>query len=198
MEAVNSALNLQSPDGKFQPPLLINGEGRYTVFGCVSNSSADPTVVDGTVSVSPTYAGPWSCQLACASREYHECVEIALVNRTELRQSVVDSYDDYVDVVMSEAVREFSSVDTESAMRMQITARLPGFATTVTRTYLAKPRAMVAKLPGFFFSTYSQTSWGAPVIVPMQVRRQSVLVVAACCSGALPWCCVHRMRRDYC
>jgi hypothetical protein len=37
-----------------------------------------------------------------------------------------------------------------------------------TKMYLlTKPRALVTKLPGFFFSSYSQTSKNSPVIISM-------------------------------
>lgn len=100
------------------------------------------------------------------------CVCVAAgANETREAQIIVEAYTDYVDVIMSEAQREYSSLTTESPARLLIQKRDDDLRdNVVTTVFLAKARAMVQKMPGFFFSGYSQSANGAPVIITMEVR----------------------------
>uniref|UniRef100_A0A6T6YUC0 ABC3 transporter permease C-terminal domain-containing protein n=1 Tax=Bicosoecida sp. CB-2014 TaxID=1486930 RepID=A0A6T6YUC0_9STRA len=112
------------------------------------------------------------------------CQEVPAVNFTRLREVVNDAYVDYVDVIMSEATREFSSTDTTTPLKMRIEARDPSTGDTRNSVYLAKARAMMAKAPGFFFSTYSQTGGNAPVLVTMETFGRLLLQAEADAAAA--------------
>lgn len=64
---------------------------------------------------------------------------------------------DYIDVVASEALRP----------TFEFSPNYPANLWRGGRRFFVKFRGFVKKLPGFYFSSYSQTSWGAPLMVTM-------------------------------
>jgi ABC-type antimicrobial peptide transport system permease subunit len=81
-----------------------------------------------------------------------------------------ETYTEVIDMLISESNRLPLSVDTTTPMILT----LEYFTVKTTRRWettkmylLTKPRALVTKLPGFFFSSYSQTSKNSPVIISM-------------------------------
>lgn len=80
----------------------------------------------------------------------------------EIRESQLEkNYNVYVDVLMSEGLRDF--------MSMSVTT--PGLLKLRTRTrqgvFLAKARGMVSKVPGFFFSSFALAAPTQPVLISM-------------------------------
>jgi hypothetical protein len=80
-------------------------------------------------------------------------------------------YNNSLTVIYSEAVRYPLSVRTHTPV--QIVAGVVGAKTGKTWTnyriyYLGYSRAMVSKMPGFFFSSYQQTAGGSVVIISMK------------------------------
>jgi hypothetical protein len=71
-------------------------------------------------------------------------------------------YLDYIDCVASSALRDGLSVSTETPLTLAV-ENDQGFR----RSYLAKARALLTKVPGFFFSSYRQTARGSAVLVRM-------------------------------
>jgi hypothetical protein len=59
------------------------------------------------------------------------------------------TYTDYVDIIISEAMRLAASVDVHTALRITISVAVSKYIDTNV-VYLGKPRALVSKLPGSF------------------------------------------------
>lgn len=75
-------------------------------------------------------------------------------------------YRNYLDCIVSESVRLYSSVDT--AVPLLSDARTERVEGRSARQYLlAKAHAMASKMPGFGFSAYTPFAFGAPMLVPM-------------------------------
>ena len=84
-----------------------------------------------------------------------------------------ETYTQYIDAICSEALRYASFLDTDTAVKMDVSARyIENYS--VTLKYLVKMRAMVTKMSGFFFSSYRQTAFGSPLIVSMD-QYQSIV-----------------------
>jgi ABC-type antimicrobial peptide transport system permease subunit len=77
-----------------------------------------------------------------------------------------ESYFDYIDIIASEALRFGGSIDSSSPVRLQVAVQVSKFTRTNV-VYLAKVRAMLKKLPGFFFSSYKQTASFTSALVSM-------------------------------
>jgi len=79
-----------------------------------------------------------------------------------------EAYTDYVDVIVTEGLRLYMSIDTATALKLEVRmtyfdenlAGTSGEGDDVTseRAYLAKARALAAKVAGFSFSTYSNAA----------------------------------------
>ncbi len=90
-------------------------------------------------------------------------------------------YSNYVDVVMSEALRSASTVTTDLPIKLFVNVR-DAASNDVALWYLAKARAMCSKVPGFFMSSYRQTAIGSPVFVSLdnfQVWIDSINAIQA-------------------
>lgn len=86
-------------------------------------------------------------------------------------QGNVAAYTEYIDVIMSEALRETASVDTSTPLRLSVDYFLEG--TNSSRlSFLCKARGMVRQMPGFFFSSYRQTARGSAVLVSMDAYHR--------------------------
>ncbi len=85
-------------------------------------------------------------------------------------------YEDYVDVVMSEALRYASTVSTTSPLRFMLRIR-DGTNEERTVLFLSKARAMCSKVPGFFMSSYRQTATNSPVFVSMKTYQEFTTLV---------------------
>jgi len=99
-------------------------------------------------------------------------------------RSLDEQYNQYLDLLASEATRSFASVELDRAlsMRVQFDVPVPGDPTNTERssvTYLSKGRAMLSKLPGFFFSSYQSFAFGAPAVTPMEQMTAVVNEVIA-------------------
>jgi ABC-type antimicrobial peptide transport system permease subunit len=70
--------------------------------------------------------------------------------------NLTPAYTEYIDVVASEALTEFSSVSLETPLSFRIRRTIPGVSES-NIDYLAKARGFVRKVPGFFYSSYRQT-----------------------------------------
>jgi ABC-type antimicrobial peptide transport system permease subunit len=81
-----------------------------------------------------------------------------------------ETYTEYIDMLISESLRLPMSVSVETPMLLSIDtiSRKDGRHTELSSFfYLAKPRAMLSKMPGFLFSSYPQTVFRSPVIISM-------------------------------
>lgn len=79
------------------------------------------------------------------------------------QQAVDSAYSDYLDVVVSFGLQARSSLSLDTPMRLSLQSE----ARRHTRMYLCKARGMLRKMPGFFFSGYSQAAASQPVLVRM-------------------------------
>lgn len=87
------------------------------------------------------------------------------------------AYTEYIDVMVSEALREFAAVSTKTPLSLSVSTVRPTDDATSPNSetndvplgirFLAKARALVRQFPGFFFSRYSLTAATATVVVPM-------------------------------
>lgn len=99
---------------------------------------------------------------------YPLCTSASRFDPIEQADRVTAAYIDYFDVIMSEAMRQGASLSTETPLAVRLRTQDHATGWSLSRVYLAKSRAMVRKLPGFLFSSYSQTSFRSPVIMRMQ------------------------------
>ena len=79
---------------------------------------------------------------------------------------VSSEYRSYLDVLVSESMRGAASVSLVTPLHLSVLS-WNGDA-RVANDYLCKARALVVKLPGFFFSSYRQTAKLSSVVVPME------------------------------
>lgn len=77
-----------------------------------------------------------------------------------------ETYTEYVDVIVSEAYRYALSIDIGVPMRLETEIYLKEGKTS-KKEYLAKVRAMLRKLPGFFYSSYRQTAGVSTTLITM-------------------------------
>lgn len=82
------------------------------------------------------------------------------------------AYTDYVDVVISEAMRVTASVDVSTPMRLKMNFHSNDSSASVI--YLAKARALLNRAPGFFFSSYSIAAYYSPVLVSMPTYQRFI------------------------
>lgn len=85
------------------------------------------------------------------------CFTSSRASPAEQADRVSAAYLTYIDVIMSEAMRGGASLSTTTPLALRAIARDPASSLTSSRVYLAKARAMARKMPGFLFSSYSQT-----------------------------------------
>lgn len=85
-------------------------------------------------------------------------------------------YSRYIDLVMSEAMRFPSTVSTTTPLRLTMSVR-DSASQQRDFFFLAKARAMVRKLPGFFVSSYRQTATNSPVFLSMKAFSALLQVV---------------------
>jgi len=80
--------------------------------------------------------------------------------------ALASEYTKYIDMIVSEAHRDFSSITVNVPLDLQVRGVHPN-GTYTWISYLGKARAMVSKAPGFLFSSYRSTAWIAPVLISM-------------------------------
>ncbi len=80
---------------------------------------------------------------------------IASGSSTNISSPVVrsneEAYVDYIDIVVSEALRDFCSVTTSTPINLKVSQSNPTTQASNEKNYLAKSRGLVSKVPGFFF-----------------------------------------------
>lgn len=164
-----------APEDVWRPDGGINGQGGPSA---AAYSAVLQAAADGLVSLYDFNA--FQCAPACGVA----CTEVPSRNETKLAEVVSDSYSNYVDVIMSEATRVYVSTDTNTPLKLRVQAQ-DSDGNRRSSVYLAKARAMMAKAPGFFFSTYSQTALNAPVLLTMPVFGQQLLQAESDAAAAL-------------
>jgi len=82
------------------------------------------------------------------------------------------AYTEYVDVVISEAMRVTASGDVATPMRMRMNFHSNDSSSSVI--YLAKARALLNRAPAFFFSSYSIAAYYSPVLVSMPTYQRFI------------------------
>jgi len=74
-----------------------------------------------------------------------------------------------IDAIISESLRLSTSIDINSPMELLVqaftAASFDRFLVNQALYYYIKPRAMVSKIPGFFFSSYTQSSALSPALI---------------------------------
>jgi hypothetical protein len=78
---------------------------------------------------------------------------------------ISESYSSYLDVLVSESLRGATSAGISTPLHLSVGSWGDGLA--LQSDYLCKARAMLIKLPGFFYSSYRQTAWQSSVVIPM-------------------------------
>jgi len=80
-------------------------------------------------------------------------------------QDMDEAYLEYVDAVVSEALRDWGSIDTNTPLDLAVRqAEFPGVFRT-TFHWMAKARGMASKVPGFFFSSYKPTAFFTSTLI---------------------------------
>lgn len=118
----------------------------------------------------PADASLFSEALANASSCYlpAQCIAVSRSSPFDSSDRITSAYLRYVDLLMSEAMRGGASLSTSTPLALRLITRDPASSLQTTRTYLAKSRAMLQKLPGFLFSSYPQTARTSPVLARME------------------------------
>jgi len=80
--------------------------------------------------------------------------------------ALYSAYHNYIDTIAGEALRDYASIDIDTPLKFSV-RHINANGGPVWVSYLGKLRAMVRKVPGFFFSSYRQTVNLAPVIISM-------------------------------
>jgi hypothetical protein len=75
-------------------------------------------------------------------------------------------YHNYIDVVVSEALRVGTAVSVSTPMKLLVSIQ-DAQSRGMDLWYLSKARALCSKIPGYFFSSYRQTATGSPVMVSL-------------------------------
>ena len=78
-------------------------------------------------------------------------------------RTIAVDYTEYVDVVMGEALRGWQSISTRTPLNLYTRTQRNGVE--YIGNYLCKARAMVSKVPGFFFSSYRVSASIAPLLI---------------------------------
>jgi len=74
-------------------------------------------------------------------------------------------YNTYLDVIVSEALRDEVSVRVGQPLQLKIRIRNPKTGRTSSEDYISKARAMVNKVPGFLYSSYRFAASGSTVLL---------------------------------
>ena len=170
------------------PPPPVSGEASFPLYVCVNASSTDsdgaPTPARFLVNASdpsagreasPRFADYHECVQRCgeaASRDGSTspllCVASLAVSVPGLNLAAEVAYRQYVDMLVSEAVRDAASITTDTPMLFRVTASTEEDTAFIRQRFLGKVRGMVQKLPAFFFSSYQQAAAGSPQLLRMQ------------------------------
>ncbi|KAJ3449553.1 abc transporter permease protein yxdm [Anaeramoeba flamelloides] len=88
-------------------------------------------------------------------------------NKNIYLRTTKEYYEEYLDVLVSEAIRTRTSLDTTLPIKIMIQYRFEEDGETKSQRliYLAKARAMLKKAPGFFLSSYQVMAYNSPVMV---------------------------------
>lgn len=82
-----------------------------------------------------------------------------------LAVNMTESYVEYVDLVVSEAMRPLWSMSLATPLDVRIVQYRPDIGERNEVHYMGKARGMVKKLPGFFFSSYQITARRSPAVL---------------------------------
>lgn len=91
-----------------------------------------------------------------------------IYNQTGMISSLNFSYTNYVDVIMGEALSGWQSVNVATAMNLNVRTHRrtsPNYEADYVQNRLCKARAMVSKVPGFLYSSYSVSASISSVLV---------------------------------
>ena len=75
---------------------------------------------------------------------------------------IASDYNDYFDVVFGEALRGWQSVNTHTPLNLYVRTN---YGYDIIGNYLCKARAMVTKVPGFFYSSYRVSASISAVLI---------------------------------
>jgi hypothetical protein len=96
----------------------------------------------------------------------HACVAVPPYPVARRAQALAQAYAGYVDVLATEALRAAASVTTATPLQLRLLTRDPDSGYALSRGVLAKPRALVRKLPGFVaLSSYAPAAARGPLLV---------------------------------
>lgn len=74
-------------------------------------------------------------------------------------------YKDYVDVIVSTALKPAVSIERSSPLQLKLFAKNPTTKKTTSISFVAKARAMVYKFPGYLYSSYEPTAFLTAVLI---------------------------------
>ncbi|KAH3764102.1 permease family protein [Pelomyxa schiedti] len=105
--------------------------------------------------------------------------------RTSWLPPTEEVYKDYFDVIISEALRDASSVDTQTPLHLKMGYYTASYYRLSFR-YLAKARALTAMMPTFLYSKYRAFAWYQPILVSMDQYQRLLEDVARGSSTVAP------------
>jgi len=93
-------------------------------------------------------------------------IQSGKISTNNISSTTEKAYIEYIDVVVSEALRLTASVDIKTPLKLLVSFTANDQGANIF--YLCKLRAMVRQMPGFLFSSYRQTAFSTPLIVSME------------------------------
>eukprot|EP00033_Pygsuia_biforma_P001874 GCRY01002095.1.p1 GENE.GCRY01002095.1~~GCRY01002095.1.p1 ORF type:complete len:1063 (-),score=266.81 GCRY01002095.1:1135-4323(-) len=95
-------------------------------------------------------------------------VDQVMPTKAETQARTYTAYANYVDCIMSEALRNVIGVSVNTPIDLTVRVFNPQPGESSVQHYLGAVRAMAQKLPGFWFSSYSLTASFSPLLVSME------------------------------
>jgi len=142
-------------------------------FDYVKTAYGDPDVIDSLY----RHAGQQLLPIEKDGIAIPEPVFSELYDSEVYREMIHDEYTSYYDVLISEALRDGASVDTDTPLIMRMTYNKLNSTDYRALYLMCKPRAMLQGLEGFSFSKYKSMEFSSPMIVSID-QYQKLLKLA--------------------
>jgi len=142
-------------------------------FDYVQTKYGDPDIVDSLY----RHAGKQLLPIEKDNISIPEPPFAEYYDSKEYRDLIHEHYTSYIDVIISEALRDGASIDTNTPLIMRLTYNQLNSTDYKALFFMCKPRAMLESLEGFSFSKYKSMEFSSPMIVNMDAY-QSLLKIA--------------------
>jgi ABC-type antimicrobial peptide transport system permease subunit len=104
--------------------------------------------------------------------------KIGVTYNDSLSFNPATKYNTYLDVIVSEALRDEVSVRVGQPLQLKMSIRNPITGASSSEDYICKARALVNKVPGFFYSSYRFAASGSTVLVTVDQFFNATIAAA--------------------